>query len=366
MTKIRVLVVDDSLFMRRFIKDLIETDERFLVVESAKNGLEAIEKVKLYQPDVVTLDVEMPVMDGLAALERLMCEAPVPVIMLSSTTKVGAENTIRAMQLGAIDFVAKPSGAISVDLYKVKSELLEKIDMASRVNVKKMTDKLSIAVPRPTKPIQQSQDAKPRSFAPMPRSARHPIVAIGVSTGGPRALGDLFAHMPKSIGAPICIVQHMPAGFTKSLAERLNSTSAFAVKEAEHGERIMPDVAYIAPGGKHFTVVDNGGALFVHLNELPPESGHRPSVDTLFKSLARLSGQNIISVVLTGMGSDGANGVATLRTSRNNVYTIAQSEASCVVYGMPKAVVTRGFANEVCDIGEVSRRITACCNHKGV
>lgn len=337
MAKIRVLVVDDSVFMRKIISDLIREDERFEVIDTAKNGLEAVEKTVRLVPDVVTLDIEMPQMNGLDALRRIMAERPVPVIMLSSLTEEGAKETIEALEIGAFDFVRKPSGSISLDLFKVKELLLEKLAAAVQSRMPSM--------PRPSAPKPEvrtiaPEPAKKKPWPSVP-SRIEQVVAIGTSTGGPRALQQLVPALPETFPAPVLIVQHMPPNFTKSLAHRLDATSRIRVVEAEDGNRLHNGVAYIAPGGWHMVVKKDDIGYKVRLTKDDPVGGHRPSVDRLFESLLPFRDLKRHIVLLTGMGSDGANGMQALKQA-GAASTIAESSETCVVYGMPRSAVELG------------------------
>jgi two-component system chemotaxis response regulator CheB len=328
-----VLVVDDSVFMRKIITDLINEDPQFRVVDTAKNGVEAVEKVRLLKPHVVTMDVEMPVMNGLAALKSIMKYTPTPVIMLSSLTEDGAIETIKALELGALDFVRKPSGTISLDLYKVKDALMDKLRVAVRTSVVKMTAAIPIPAPPPLAPV-------PKEWNPSDKTSRiNQIIAIGTSTGGPRALHQVVSQLPGDLDAPVVIVQHMPPNFTKSLAQRLDSVSQLKVVEAEDGMKLQNGAAYIAPGGFHMVVVRDGSSGYnIRLSKEDPVSGHRPSVDKLFASLVSLKELKRHIVIMTGMGSDGAKGMEALHKT-GALTTIAESEETCIVYGMPRAAV---------------------------
>ncbi|MFH5183189.1 chemotaxis response regulator protein-glutamate methylesterase [Paenibacillus sp. TAB 01] len=348
-----VLVVDDSIFMRKIISDFISEDASFRVVATAKNGREAIELVKKLKPHVVTMDIEMPEMNGLDALKIIMKEQPTPVIMLSSLTQDGARETITALERGAVDFVGKPSGSISLDLHKVKAMLLEKLHMAVKTNIAKFAArpsgtlspmKNSPAAGLPSSGLQQRrQEAPPSPVFPAtdPQTSGKvtQLVAIGTSTGGPRALHQVMSNMPPNFPAPVVIVQHMPPNFTKSLAQRLNSVSPLTVVEAEDGMVLKNGTAYIAPGGYHMMVARNGpGAYRIYINKDEPRGGHRPSVDVLFESLLPLKELKRHIVIMTGMGADGAKGMRALRQA-GAVTTIAESEETCIVYGMPRAAV---------------------------
>ncbi|QGQ96249.1 chemotaxis response regulator protein-glutamate methylesterase [Paenibacillus psychroresistens] len=323
----QVLVVDDSIFMRKLISDLISENPLYTVIATAKNGRDAVEKTKLHKPDVVTMDVEMPEMDGLQALKIIMIESPTPVIMLSNLTKAGANETIQALEWGAVDFVKKPSGSISLDLHKVKQLLFEKLDIAVHSKVKNNVIQPSIL------------ERKPTSVNRSIHKGFNQIVALGTSTGGPRALQQVISMIPEAFPAPIVIVQHMPPNFTKSLAQRLDAISNIRVVEAEDGMPLEASTAYIAPGGFHMTIYKDGLKNFcLRTSKEDPRSGHRPSVDMMFESLIPFTELKKYVVLMTGMGSDGAKGMLALKRA-GAVSTIAESEETCIVYGMPRAAV---------------------------
>jgi two-component system, chemotaxis family, protein-glutamate methylesterase/glutaminase len=350
--KIKVLVVDDSAFMRKLISDFLSSEPKIDVVGTARNGQDALAKLKQLNPDVITMDVEMPVMNGLEALKAIMQEQPTPVIMLSSTTTEGAENTIQAMTYGAFDFIAKPSGAISLDLHIVKDELISKVIHASRGNVKGLLQS--------TKKIEITGDI----YSKIELTNKHvtwknsskKILCIGTSTGGPRALQKVLTGLPGNIDVPIFIVQHMPSGFTKSLADRLNSLCDITVKEAEHGEVIRKGVAYIAPGGYHLKVKRIGTSLAIDIELSEVRNGHRPSVDVMFESISELHEYVKIAVIMTGMGSDGSKGLKQLKES-GQVIGIAESEESSIVFGMPKAAIATNHIDNVVPLDNISGTI---------
>lgn len=356
MEPIKVLIVDDSAFMRTMIKDLLSSDKRIQVIGTARNGADAINKLKRYEPDVITMDVEMPVMNGLDCLEKIMNEQPLPIIMLSSTTVEGAENTIAAIQKGAFDFVPKPSSTISFDLRQVKDELIKKIIEAQRANIKPLRLR--------NQTFKGKQNTATDQVFSYTQKRNNKLVLIGSSTGGPRALEFVIKNLPKNFAAPILIVQHMPKGFTKSLAERLNFASAIEVKEAEHGEILRNGVAYIAPGGKHLKVRQVGHSIVSSLTTDDPVKGHRPSVDTLFFSAAKLKNHQKIAIVLTGMGSDGAYGLEVLKHNTDNTYTIAESENTAVIYGMPKSAIQTGYVDKIANLDEIACHITRFVNER--
>jgi two-component system, chemotaxis family, protein-glutamate methylesterase/glutaminase len=351
MNKVKVLVVDDSAFMRKFITDLLFENPQIEVVGAARNGKEALEKVSLLNPDVVTLDVEMPIMNGIDALKQIMKEHPLPVVMLSSTTTEGAKNTIIAMQYGAIDFVAKPSGEISLDLYKVKEELINKVLLASRANVRAISkDNASEIIMNPMYDKRAYQRKK--------------IVCIGTSTGGPRALQQVLTRLPENIAAPIMIVQHMPKGFTKSLAQRLDSLSQITVKEAEDGETLQNGTAYIAPGGFHLLVRESNGSLTACVEQSPLRNGHRPSVDVLFESISALTDYEKIAVIMTGMGSDGTAGLKKLKEN-GNTKVIAEAQETAIVFGMPRAAIQANVVDLIVPLEQIAEMIVKYVEGQG-
>ncbi|MDL4840082.1 protein-glutamate methylesterase/protein-glutamine glutaminase [Aquibacillus rhizosphaerae] len=345
MKTIKVLVVDDSAFMRKMISDIVNSDPNITVVGTARNGSDALEKVADLQPDVITLDVEMPIMDGISTLKQLMKTNPIPVIMLSSLTKEGTDKTVQSMALGAVDFIAKPSGSISLDIKKVEKEIVSKVLGAAKSQVHKITNDFKVETPVRTM-IQN-----PEKFSD------NLLVAIGTSTGGPRALQQVITRLPKDFPAPVVIVQHMPKGFTKSLAQRLNTLSAIQVKEAENGEVIQKGTAYIAPGGFHFRVIKKGASLIAQVTKEEPRNGHQPSVDVLFESLAYLKLYHVYTVIMTGMGADGAKGLTYLKNEKPESITISESKNTAVVYGMPQAAEKTNLVDYVLDLPEISNEL---------
>ncbi|MBT2598689.1 MULTISPECIES: chemotaxis response regulator protein-glutamate methylesterase [unclassified Oceanobacillus] len=343
MKKVRAIVIDDSAFMRKIISDILDNDPRIEVVAVARNGEDGLNKVIQLSPDVVTLDVHMPKMNGLQALQRIMNEHPVPVVMLSSVTKAGAEKTIQAISSGAVDFIMKPSGSISLDIRDVEEEIRKKVILASTVKV------------NPTQETAENNIQSTKTIANIDRKKRYrrSIVAIGTSTGGPKALQKVLMELPKDIQAPIVIVQHMPPGFTKSLADRLNSICAISVKEAVHGEILQSGTAYIAPGGFHMKVENVGMSLAIALDKSPPLKGHRPSVNNLFSSLQHIKNYNKIICILTGMGNDGTDGLQQLRLHDASAISLAESVETAIVYGMPKAAVNAGLIDYEISLQEI-------------
>jgi len=345
LARIRVLVVDDSALMRRIISDLLNSDPELEVIATARNGKEALEKVAQLRPDAVTLDVEMPVMDGLTTLKELMKVCPTPVVVLSSLTQEGTEITVKALQLGAVDFVPKPSGSISLDLQKVKEELIQKVKVAARVR------------PSPLHPPRLALSPSKRKEEGLKQLPPKKLVLVGTSTGGPRALSEVLTKLPGNIPAALLIVQHMPAGFTRSLAERLDHLSELRVKEAEDRERVVSGTAYIAPGDYHLKVeaVPPSRQPLLRLTKEPPVNGHRPSVDVLMKSAAQAGCWELIGVVLTGMGSDGCDGMREIKAHHGK--TIAEDESTAVVFGMPKAAIEAGVVDRVVPLPLIAKEI---------
>jgi two-component system chemotaxis response regulator CheB len=342
---IRVLVVDDSAFMRRVVGEAVSSQADMQLVGTAMNGLDALLKVEQLQPDVVTLDVEMPEMDGLTALRHLMTRYPRPVVMLSSLTQQGAVTTLRALAIGAVDFVAKPSGSISLDFHRVREELLAKVRVAATARVQKGS------APKAVAPVAR---VAPLTAGVQRTNGFDNLVVIGASTGGPRALGTLVAGLPNDGRTAYVIVQHMPAGFTRSLAERLDGLSSLSVREAAQGDSLKAGVALVAPGDRHLKLTASGG---VELDDGPRVHGVRPSVDVTLESVAGqgLAKRTVVSM-LTGMGSDGADATAVLHA--RGAYVLAEDESTCVVYGMPRAVVERHAADKVVPLDSMAEAIS--------
>ncbi len=347
--KIKVLVVDDSAFMRKIISDILNSNDRIEVIDTARNGSEAISKAIKLKPDIVTLDIEMPIMNGLDALPEIIKAVPTAkIIMFSSMTKRGADETIKALELGAVDFITKPSGTIvNIKVDDIKDEIINTI---IQVNL--------------TKKINNSEEVKKLIYKPIEKTFNNMIdgkktkyiVAIGISTGGPRALQDVIPYIPEDIPATFLIVQHMPAGFTKSLAVRLNNLSKITVKEAEDGDILKIGTAYIAPGNYHMVINRTGlDDYVICLNSDAPVSGHRPSVNVMMDSISKIENKNLIAVMMTGMGSDGSEGMKKIKMVGGK--TIAQDEESCVVYGMPKAVVNAGIVDSIVPLNRITSEI---------
>ena len=355
-----VLVVDDSAFMRRLITQILESSGEFKVAGTARNGHDALEKIHALDPELVTLDVDMPELDGLQTLGYIMSETPRPVVMLSAaTTHSGHDATLRALELGAIDFVRKPSGPISLDLARVSERLLGALRAAAQANVRGVRMLAMTRLPvrgTPSRPVPMIL-ATP-SAKPMPAgSGATRIVAIASSTGGPRALAEVIPNLPRSLGAAVLVVQHMPAGFTKSLAQRLHAMSKLPVSEAEAGEPILTDRVYLAPGGLHMAVAGSAGAATISLESSPPIWGVRPSADPLFRSIAERFATDVVAVVLTGMGRDGADGTRAIRTAGGRA--VLQDRATSTIFGMPNAALQIAGADRVAGLTEIAPAIVA-------
>jgi two-component system chemotaxis response regulator CheB len=343
-TPIRVLVVDDSPLVRHTLERILAADAGVQVVATASDGIEALAKIRSVRPDVVTLDVMMPRLDGLKVLAHVMRERPVRVVMLSSLTQEGADETLQSLDLGAVDFVDKTALLLSGDPAAAGRDLLGKIRMVAAVDPSRLG-------------LRTGLPAQPAAPAPKRGAGGAEIVIVGASTGGPPALQGLIPALPSDLSAGVVVVQHMPAGFTRPLAGRLDAASGLSVREAEPGDRVRPGEVLIAPGGRHLSFVRRGAETVVALGLEPSESLHRPSVDVTMQSAAERWGPGAAGVLLTGMGSDGAAGMWAIR-SRGG-WTIAESEESCVVYGMPRAAVELGAVDEVAPLGSIADRIVA-------
>ncbi len=346
---IKVLVVDDSAFMRKALSTMLEGDPEIHVVGTARDGAEGLEKIRQLQPNVVTLDIEMPRMDGLTALRHIMMEMPRPVIMVSSLTTEGAEATLKAMELGAVDFIPKQLSRVSLDIVKIEQDLRTKVKSVAKRRIRPLRP------PRKIKLVTQPAPLDTKSIDPLVRKGRQvrDIVAIGVSTGGPPAIQKVLAMLPASFPACILIAQHMPQAFTGPFAKRLDSMCQIKVKEAEAGDRVQNGVAFVAPGGQHLTIDQKISRIDLMVGPDPKESLYKPSANVLIASVAKGVGKRGVGVILTGMGNDGLEGIKLLK--QNKGYVLAQDDASCVVYGMPKAIVDAGLADEVLDIEDIAQ-----------
>jgi two-component system chemotaxis response regulator CheB len=348
----RVLVVDDSALARMVISRRVSLDPGIEVVGVAVDGVDALEKVRNLRPDVVTLDVEMPRMDGLTTLSRIMTECPTAVVMLSRLTEEDAEVTIKALEAGAVDFFLKPSMVDRGGLSKAIAGLNDKIKMAAKVDISRVVRTLRSGTPY----YRGAESFFPSSAKTAGLRLQRNVVIIGSSTGGPKALCDIVPGLPRDIPASILIVQHMPMGFTRSLARRLGQLSQVEVREAASGDKLREGQALVAPGNYHLVV---GGADEVSLNQYPARNGVRPSIDTTMESVAAHAGYRCIGVILTGMGSDGKEGSAAIKKSGGRV--IVQDEPTSVIYGMPRSVVECGFADKVLPLQQITQEIVEMC-----
>ena len=345
MKKITVVVIDDSALIRKLLSEIINSQPDMQAVGAAPDPLVAREMIRSLNPDVLTLDVEMPKMDGLDFLERLMRLRPMPVVMVSSLTERGSDATLRALELGAIDYVSKPKIDIAHGIQEYADEIADKIRTAAAARLR----------PRPLPGV-------PRVERVLPALANRSIsteklIIVGASTGGTEAIKEFLLDMPPDCPG-ILITQHMPEAFTKSFAARLDSLCRISVKEAEHGERVLPGHAYVAPGHSHLLLRRSGANYMTQLSDAAHVNRHRPSVDVLFRSAAEHAGRNAVGVILTGMGKDGAQGMLAMKQA--GAYNFAQDEASCVVFGMPKEAIAAGATDEVLPLREIAAGVMRC------
>jgi len=344
-----VLVVDDSAFMRRLIAEMVESTGEYRVVGTAADGMEAIEQVRFLNPDIVTLDIEMPRLDGLQALDLIMRDMARPVVMLSAAgSERGNEMTLRALERGAVEFVRKPSGPISIDLLSVRQELLAALNAARAVNMAGVRTPPHAGVP-------VGSETVPKKSA----GAASLVVAVAASTGGPRALGEIVPHLPDDLGAAVLIVQHMPREFTRTLSHRLDLMSPLPVAEAADGEPLMENHVYVAPGGYHMTVGGEARSSTIRLDNSATMWGVRPAADPLFISVAETFGSAAIGVILTGMGRDGAEGLRRIREAGG--IAVVQDRDSSIIYGMPQAALAIAGADRVAAVRDIARVIRDLC-----
>ncbi|MGX5652150.1 chemotaxis response regulator protein-glutamate methylesterase [Hydrogenophaga sp. YM1] len=352
MAKTRVVVVDDSALVRSLLAEIINRQHDMQCVGAASDPLVAREMIRELNPDVITLDVEMPRMDGLEFLSRLMRLRPMPVVMVSTLTEQGAEITLRALEMGAVDFVAKPRIGVSQGLSELAGDIVDKIRVAAAAQVRRLS------APAPTAPNTTGAGAAApaRPGVPLPRLSTEKIICIGASTGGTEAIREVLVPMPADAPA-IVITQHMPPGFTTSFATRLDGLCKISVAEARDGQRILPGHAYIAPGGRHLRIDRSGSNYVAVVEDTEPVNRHRPSVEVLFKSAARVIGPNAIGIMLTGMGADGASAMREMKDAGS--YNYVQDEASCVVFGMPRMAIQHGAAHEVLPLNQIAPAVLA-------
>ncbi len=346
---ISVLVVDDSTFMRNTITSLLEQDSEIKVVGTARNGQEALEKAEELDPDVMTLDVDLPRLDGLGVLQQLMKKTPIPVLMVSSLTQSGAESTLKALEYGALDFIPK---TMSCDRECFGAELQRKVRAIARRKTIKLKyrriNQIQVPVPRP-------QPSQPADYVQTPCTGPRDLVVIGVSTGGPPVVQKILSALPADLPACILIAQHMPAAFTNPFAKRLDSVCQIGVTEAQDGDKFKTGHAYVCPGGKHLGIRMRGPLPEIFVAEEPRDALYKPSANVLFETAGKAMGRRTLGVILTGMGSDGCEGSKVLKEKGGCL--IAQNEASCVVYGMPKAIVDNKLANLILDVDDIANAI---------
>lgn len=345
--KIRVIVVDDSALVRSLLAEIINRQHDMECIGTANDPLVAREMIRQMNPDVITLDVEMPRMDGIDFLGRLMRLRPMPVVMISTLTERGAEVTMRALELGAIDFVAKPRVGLANGLNDLATQIVDKIRVAAVAQVRRMTTPSAAS----SSTASTAASVAPTPLAALGRLSTEKIIAIGASTGGTEAIREVLIRMPPDSPA-IVITQHMPPGFTTSFAARLDGLCKISVKEASNGERILPGHAYIAPGGTQFHIARSGANYVAVVDDAPPVNRHKPSVEVLFKSVAAVAGRNAYGIMLTGMGADGAVAMREMKDAGS--YNYVQDEASCIVFGMPREAIAHGAADEVLPLTKIA------------
>ncbi len=379
MNKIKILIVDDSIFMRKALETLLSGEADMEIVGMAKNGLEAVEMNEKFKPDIITMDIEMPTMDGITALEHIMKSNPTPVIMVSSITKEGADATLRALDMGAVDFMTKDSQSFGgADIERGLKEKIRKF--AKNKSMMNLITHSHQPAPAQSTPVFKLQNTAPQAAPAAHQTtggiatpfahAGHAdgskrviinktgvkrVVALGTSTGGPQSLQKVIPLLPADLGVPVVITQHMPPNFTQSLAARLNTLSKLEVVEAQGKEKLEPNVVYIAKGGYHLTFKKVGASVYTDLSTEPSNVFNIPGVDVMVESIADIYGKECLGVIMTGMGSDGCKGLQSLKNMGGTI--IAQNEPSCIVYGMPRAVVDAGIADEIVPLDEIAARI---------
>ena len=356
--KIKALVVDDSAFMRKSLSIMLESTGEIEVIATARDGQEGVEMVKTKFPDIVTMDIEMPRMDGLTALQKIMKEHPTPVLMVSSLTTEGAKETLKALEYGAVDFIPKELSYVNVNIIKIKEDLVAKVKAI--VSQKSLSLRLQRIQNLSVTKSSSSSAPKTEYISKTIPQIGYRSIALGISTGGPMSLQRVIPKLSKKLSIPMFIVQHMPPKFTKSLAERLNGLSEVEVKEAEDREIVRGGVVYIAPGGFHMTVDKTGNNhSMISISDTPSDTLHRPSVDVMLNSVIKVYNKYALGVIMTGMGRDGADAIKELKMKGG--YSIAQDEDSCVVYGMPKAIVDAGYADLVLPLDNIANAINKAC-----
>lgn len=352
--KLRVLVVDDSRFFRRRVTEMLNLDPQLEVIDTAENGIEAVEKVTRLKPDVITMDIEMPLMDGITAVKRIMAVRPTPILMFSSLTTDGARATLDALEAGAVDFLPKRFEDIS----KVREEARRLLcDRVRTIGMRRVAPKSVPPRPPPLFNDRSTTAAKSESgqWSAIKRRGTYKIVLIGTSTGGPVALQQVLTKLPANFPLPILLIQHMPATFTPTFSQRLNSLCNITVKEAADGDILAPATAYLAPGGRQMVLEQRGSTTALRILDAQPGQTYKPSVDITFSSAAKIYNAQVLAIVLTGMGADGREGARLLKQGGSTVW--AQNEQTCVVYGMPSAIVEAGLADQIIPLPEIATQI---------
>ena len=348
--KIKVLVVEDSALIRKIITDILESDPEIEVIGTANNGKTAIFKNQKLNPDIITMDIEMPVMNGLESLREIIKTKPKPVIMMSVLTQHGAEATFKALEYGAVDFIPKPSKDLSLSIMEIADLLVEKVKSVYKYKLEIPLEKKDR---EETKGEKKSAERKAKRVEHKGKSEK--VIGIGTSTGGPAALLKVFRSFPNSFPSSVLVVQHMPEEFTNAFANRLNSYSLLNVKEADDGDKLQPGCCYVAPGHSHMIVQNHDSGKIIRLYKGEKVTGHRPSIDVLFNAMAKTCGKDTICVIMTGMGKDGADGI--LQVKKEGGYTIAQDESTSVVYGMNRVAVEMGAIDDIVSLSEIPQKI---------
>ena len=359
MDKIKVLIVDDSALVRQTLVSILESDPQIEIVGVAADPYIAVDKIKECVPDVITLDIEMPRMDGLTFLKKIMSQHPIPVVVISTLTENGTDSALLALEYGAVEVLAKPKINTKILLEQSKIELCDKVKAAALSNVKKRS--FFARTGAEVAPKLTADAILSKSSSKSMVQTTETVIAVGASTGGTEALRVFLEGFPSDCPG-IVIVQHMPEMFTKQFAKRLNETCKVTVKEAENGDKVLRGNVLISPGGKHMMLKRSGAIYHVEIIDGPLVNRHKPSVDVLFRSVARYAGKNVIGVILTGMGDDGAKGMLEMKEA--NAYTIAQDEKSCVVFGMPKEAIKLGGVDKVLPLRDISNHVMAMVKHK--
>jgi two-component system chemotaxis response regulator CheB len=352
--QINVMVVDDSAFMRKSLSMMLESDPDIKVIAQAHDGKEAVEKVRQLHPDIITMDIEMPVMNGLTALGIIMKEMPLPVLMVSSLTSEGAQATLDALALGAVDFIPKELSYVSLDIVKIREELISKVkEIVYSKSLMFRLQRIRGSAAHFSSQTSAGQSSAPSKSAAKIEKGAYKAVVLGISTGGPMSLLQIIPKIPEKFPLGIAIVQHMPPHFTQSMSARLDGLSAVRVKEAEDGDTLMPGHVLVAPGGRHMTFEKVAGSVRVRISDTPKDTLYHPSADIMMTSAAEVINGPLIGLIMTGMGKDGLEGLKLIK--KKGGYVVAEDEESCVVYGMPKAAVDEGIADAVVSLSEIPK-----------